>query len=133
MKMGYLYVLKAGAYCKVGITDHSVYRRMKLLQTGCPLKIEKMWSSKDIPNYKECEKELHKKLQPYCSSGEWFHFPYVKACMEADKITRDSNTDQDLLRENMELKSKVQSLETKVKCLEAMLKNDYRSEQWAVN
>jgi len=128
--VGFVYVMKAGDYCKIGITEHSVYKRMKQIQTGCPLTIEKVWKSKDIPNYKECEKALHKRFHEFGSSGEWFKFPYLKVCIEADQITRDYAYDQDLLEENRQLKQEIKRLTVKCNALEAMMEKNYYSDQW---
>jgi hypothetical protein len=71
-----LYILSIpGNYWKVGIAN-DVYQRIGQLQCGCPEKIEVVcfWDTEvDGISASSMERELHFRLQPYRTSGEWFH------------------------------------------------------------
>lgn len=74
-----LYILSIpGNYWKVGIAV-DVYDRVRQLQCGCPEKIEvECFVDPEIdgvPAYR-MEREMHLKLQPYRTYGEWFHAPF---------------------------------------------------------
>lgn len=73
--MTYVYLLYAGGYIKVGVS-HSVNKRIKTLQTGCPFEI-KLVCKGGFLDSKEAyliEKEIHDYLKDkgFHSSNEWF-------------------------------------------------------------
>lgn len=69
----FLYVLKAGDYFKVGITQN-LNKRIKQIQTGCPLKISRVYYYTLDTKFEamELEKEIHIFLNKISTSGEWF-------------------------------------------------------------
>lgn len=69
----FLYVLKAGDYFKVGITQN-LSKRIKQIQTGCPLKISRVYYYVLDTKQEalELEKEIHTFLSKISTSGEWF-------------------------------------------------------------
>ena len=116
--MGYVYVMdatKIGAV-KIGVSECSVDIRQRSIQTGCPAKIERVWCSKNIPDYRECEKELHKYFHEYRMQGEWFAVPFSKASIKANEITTRSATP--LERKIAQLEATVFALEQRIGDLE---------------
>lgn len=69
--MGYVYVIQSQDYYKVGVTKGNPQNRMKQLQTGSPVKLRLVRTYK-LRNYEYVEKEVHKRLARYRTSGEWF-------------------------------------------------------------
>lgn len=69
----FLYVLKAGDYFKVGITQN-LSKRIKQIQTGCPLKISRVYyyTLDTKSEALELEKEIHTFLSKVSTVGEWF-------------------------------------------------------------
>lgn len=70
-----LYVLRAGEFYKVGLSKN-IERRIKDLQTGCPLPIElvELYQVRlrgDERAYR-LESLVHKSLKEYQTIGEWF-------------------------------------------------------------
>lgn len=116
--MGYVYVIEAGDFCKIGISDKSVEQRMRSLQTGCPVKFERVWCSRNIPDELECERELHNYFREFKSSGEWFKIPFIKAAEKADEVCRNG---PDLIR--------IKSLEAENAQLKALLKDSYTKDE----
>ena len=68
---GYVYILKAGTYFKIGVTTGTVEGRVKELQTGSAKKIEIVHAIRTSDPYK-LEKELHSKYSKKRKRGEWF-------------------------------------------------------------
>ena len=92
--MGYLYVMESKSpdgksFSKIGISEHDPEIRKKGIQTGCPFKIINIWVSRNIPDFRDCEKYMHRELAAYNTHGEWFDVPFVKIVALADKITTD--------------------------------------------
>ena len=116
--MGYVYVAEAGKYCKIGISDKSVEQRMKSVQTGCPVKIQRVWCSRNIPDALDCEKILHNHFRHKNTSGEWFEISFFEAAEQADKVCRNG-ADQ----------MRIQSLEAEITQLKEMLKVSYTKEE----
>ena len=105
--MGYVYVMEAGEHCKIGISDRSVEQRKKSIQTGCPVKIQRVWCSRNIPDALECEKILHNHFLKKRTSGEWFKISFFEAAEEADKVCKngaDAMRIKSLESENAQLK-----------------------------
>lgn len=99
--MGFLYVMECamptgGTVCKVGVSEHDPNRRRQAIQTGCPFEIGRMWVSKNIPDYRQCEQEVHDQLSRFRTHGEWFEVDFKKASITADKVCK---TDKDQLIE----------------------------------
>lgn len=71
--VGNVYIVKAGDYYKIGKTIGTVQNRIKMLQTGCPFKMNLVALYKG-ENFNEIEKELHKVcIQFNCHVHlEWF-------------------------------------------------------------
>ena len=93
--MGYVYVFEAGKHCKIGISDKSVEQRKMSIQTGCPVKIQRVWCSRNIPDALACEKRLHNYFRQKNTSGEWFEIPFFEAAEEADEnVQTDKYTDK---------------------------------------
>lgn len=88
--MGYVYVMKAGDACKIGITNRDVNKRASQIQTGCPLRIEKIWSSGKIENERDIERILHDKFSDKKTSGEWFAESYDLIVRTAIATIRNS-------------------------------------------
>lgn len=66
-----VYILKAGRRFKIGITSGSIDKRVKVLQTGCPDKIEVIHTFITNNSY-IVEQEIHKAYKDKNTSGEWF-------------------------------------------------------------
>ena len=73
-----VYVMAAPAangltYFKIGITS-SIAKRIGAVQTGCPLKISRVWAINTLSNgaAQALESSLHERLRAYHSHGEWF-------------------------------------------------------------
>ena len=95
--MGYLYVMECklpagNSVCKIGISEHDPSIRKRAIQTGCPFEIQRQWQSRNIPDYKQCELQLHHKLSDKQTHGEWFDIDFTKAVVLADKTCRESNS-----------------------------------------
>ena len=116
--MGYVYVLEAGEHCKIGISDKSVEQRKMSIQTGCPVKIQRVWCSRNIPDALACEKRLHNYFRQKNTSGEWFKIPFFEAAEEAEKICENGD---DLMR--------IKELETENTQLKEMLKFTWTAEE----
>lgn len=91
--MGYVYIMEVPSLnaCKIGISEHSVEKRQQTIQTSCPGKIERVWCSRNIPDYRLCERKLHEIFSEQRTNGEWFNVDFTKACVQADKITSRYN------------------------------------------
>ena len=97
--MGYLYVMECelptgDTVCKIGISEHSPERRQQAIQTGCPYKISRRWQSRNIPDYRQCETQIHNELKNNRTYGEWFQIDFTKAAVLADKICKGENGSQ---------------------------------------
>ena len=70
---GFLYIIKADEYVKIGIAD-DIKNRLKQIQGTCPIKLEiiNFWK---IRNYTYFENLLHKHYKQYRVHGEWFQLP----------------------------------------------------------
>ena len=70
----YNYLLKAGEFYKIGITNISIESRIAQLQTGCPFKIESVHYSncKNPTLSRSIEKYLHTTFSKVRAEGEWF-------------------------------------------------------------
>lgn len=71
MKKGYLYIVKADNKYKIGITKSSVKSRINEMQTGCPYKIEEVFSS-EVQAFSELEKFFHTIFKDKNVNREWF-------------------------------------------------------------
>ena len=108
--MGFVYVVEAGKHCKIGISEHSVDQRTKSLQTGCPVKFQRVWCSRNIPDHLACEKILHNYFRDRNTNGEWFEIPFFEAAEQADKVCTigaDKKRIEDLEKENAELRDRL--------------------------
>ncbi len=68
---GKVYLIKAGEFCKIGITTNPIEKRIAQLQTACPQKIEVI-ELLEVPKPFEMEAYLHKVFMPRRETGEWF-------------------------------------------------------------
>ena len=80
IKMWSIYIMAAPAmkgltYFKIGITT-DIAKRVGGVQTGCPLRITKVWAINVYGSGKaqHVERAMHKKLAVFHSHGEWFTF-----------------------------------------------------------
>lgn len=82
-------------YFKVGISQ-DVIRRIKHIQTGCPMEITDVWEINATFNgsAQALEKELHERLKEHHSFGEWFALS-----MEDDKHKADLNAAMEYARQ----------------------------------
>lgn len=92
--MAYVYVMEAGDTCKIGITN-CVEGRIKQIQTGCPYKIERVWSTA-TRNANLCEKILHLVFQDVNTSGEWFKVSFDDAVEIAKYVCNSSTNDESI-------------------------------------
>ena len=99
---GYVYVIEVASLgcVKIGSSRDAEYR-FGVIQTHTPGKITRKWFSRPIPDYRECERELHELFKDKKRQGEWFDVPYIEAVVEADRVT----TDGSLLSENKRLRA----------------------------
>lgn len=115
--MGYLYVMEVPKLkcVKIGISEHEVTKRQRMIQTGCPEKIERVWCSRNIPDYRELEKLMHQRFMSKRKNGEWFEVPFFEACEEADRLCatgKDAEQVRILQEENKRLKQQLQKTYT---------------------
>ena len=70
---GFVYIIQANDYFKIGKTFGSIKNRIKVLQTGCPFKMNLVAFYKG-DDYSKVEHELHKVCTNYgCHVNlEWF-------------------------------------------------------------
>ena len=88
--MGYLYVIGTdNGLVKIGITERHVKERVTSLQTGCPFKITKVWTSENIDGYQKCERLLHAVYADYRTNGEWFQVPIDSVIRAAERACSD--------------------------------------------
>jgi hypothetical protein len=66
-----VYLLKANNFYKIGITKNKVSNRVRVLQTGCPFKIE-IFDTFETRNDLSVENALHKIFRNKRTYGEWF-------------------------------------------------------------
>ena len=100
MRLWVVYVMAAPAmrgltYFKIGITT-DIAKRVCGVQTGCSLRITKIWTMATVRNgsAQSIESRMHQSLALYHSHGEWFAMstddPDHKAAMnEAMRIGRE--------------------------------------------
>lgn len=71
-----VYILYTGSYCKIGVTKRPIEKRIKELQTGCPLHIHKVRYISNLTHNQayDIEKAVHKHLSFHHSHGEWFRY-----------------------------------------------------------
>ena len=71
-----LYILQSGEYCKIGVTNGDIEKRIKSLQTGNPLKINLVgiFICRNREHAFDLESSIHKFLKGRRSAGgkEWF-------------------------------------------------------------
>lgn len=92
---GYVYIISAVStrYFKIGISEESVLKRLKQLQTGCPFELLCVYHAY-VANMFQTEKELHKIFSASRRIGGWFSLTTedVQECitlmrlMQVDKI-----------------------------------------------
>ena len=70
---GFVYIIKAGNYYKIGKTKKSIKNRIKILQTGCPYKMV-LVAAYYGNDYSKIEKELHTICSKFGTNIhlEWF-------------------------------------------------------------
>lgn len=75
----YVYIMKAKGWAKIGVS-HNVERRLKMMQTGCPLKIMIMnkFPFDSRAQAFECENALHRLLKEHRERGEWFRYAAIR-------------------------------------------------------
>lgn len=78
-RSGFVYLLKAGEYYKIGMTTGTVENRLRQLQTGSPQKIKVIHTfNVDDPN--KLESDLHRKYASKRITGEWFKLSWWDIC-----------------------------------------------------
>ena len=73
-EVGQVYVIEATGFgrVKIGWTSGSTYKRMGMLQTGCPFKLRIV---AELPfSTRRSEKDLHERFRAHRCGGEWFIF-----------------------------------------------------------
>jgi len=79
---GFVYLIRGGSYCKIGITK-DVKARLSSLRTSNPLELELLCSygakNKDS---REIESYLHEEFKEYRRKGEWFELDMPVAKFE---------------------------------------------------
>lgn len=70
---GFIYIIKADKYVKIGVADDINYR-LRQIQSTCPIRLEiiNFWKINNTYHY---EKFLHKRYKQYRVHGEWFALP----------------------------------------------------------
>lgn len=68
---GKVYIVRAGQYYKIGITQGDVSRRVAQLQTGSPHKIHVIRVI-ETDHPRDLERDLHEMLRHKRVEGEWF-------------------------------------------------------------
>lgn len=79
-----VYMFSCGGRFKVGISK-DVERRRKELDNR-PYPVEEFAVSEPIEDAWEQEQAIHKRLEKYRTSGEWYALPFDVACAVADDI-----------------------------------------------
>jgi hypothetical protein len=107
-----IYLIKSGAYTKIGITEN-VNKRLRSLNNSNPTGVELIASWDYAEQSYEVEQYLHKKYKKYNKSLEWF-------CLTQEQIDEISNqlTNKKILKEiaefkNKEYNDKIQSIKLK--------------------
>ena len=79
----YVYIVKADKWIKVGVS-HNVSRRIKMMQTGCPLKIHLLgaFPFQSRAEAFSTESDVHKQLKPCRRFGEWFDYKKAKKLLK---------------------------------------------------
>ena len=112
--MGYLYIMEAKSnLCKIGVAEHSVEERKRSVQVGCPYKIQRIWQSRNIPDYREIEKLLHQLFRDKNTSGEWYEISFFEAAEEADRMCSKGSSVVEL----QQAKKKISELEKKMETM----------------
>lgn len=97
---GFVYIISAVKtnYFKIGISEDSVAKRLKQLQTGCPLKLRYVYHAY-VANMFQVEKELHKIFSASRVIGEWFSLTteQVQECITLMRLMQISELQEDLL------------------------------------
>lgn len=92
---GFIYLIKADEYVKIGIAD-DIKIRLKQIQGTCPLRLEiiNFWK---ISNPSYYENLLHKQYKQYRVHGEWFKLPeeevnlLLKSCSFEEAVKNKAN------------------------------------------
>lgn len=87
MDSGYIYIIHAigTEYYKIGLTRNHIEHRLRQLQTGCPHRLEAVYSNK-VDDVEGVEAYIHDVLSNYRTVGEWFELPSLStAIMAANK------------------------------------------------
>lgn len=71
---GYVYVLKAGPYYKIGLTKY-LDTRIKTLRVQLPWPVEVVAAYPCLDHFK-AESQLHQEFSKYRENGEWFCLDY---------------------------------------------------------
>ena len=88
--MGYLYVLGTeNGYVKIGITERRIDDRLRNIQTGCPFKITKVWTSDNMSAYQKCERIMHACCADKHTNGEWFKAEFETIVPIAKKVCEE--------------------------------------------
>lgn len=77
-KEGYIYAIEAeGQFTKIGRSKYFPEKRIRALNTGCPLHL-KLMGYIQTEDMLDLESSIHYKLTKYHKKGEWFSVEYSK-------------------------------------------------------
>ncbi len=94
-RLSVVYIAVAGDYVKVGMSTN-VEKRMQTLNTGGPLDVRLIWTSREmlIENTRHLESRIHNRLSQYHTKGEWFQCKLPVAIDTAKEVVHDVAMDK---------------------------------------
>jgi ribosomal protein S25 len=89
-----LYLIQAGEYTKIGITQ-DINKRLKSMETDNPLKLKILFYQK-FENANKLESYLHKVLKKFNTKNEWFKFSkkqinIITECLKSNNLSKLEN------------------------------------------
>ena len=119
--MGFVYVVKAKDYVKIGITDGEPEKRFSTLQTGCPEKFIQTWYA-EAWNPRTVEKIIHEVMFKKHVNGEWYSVSFQVAVTAVKIACEISNLYESKLSAFHEMELRCQEYRKRVIDLELELK-----------
>jgi len=92
---GYIYVLGAQQYVKVGMTKFSIYRRWHQMRTSNPWLEPPLYVSPPLMDrVNDAERMCHAVLAEFRVTGEWFDCPRELAIDMVQEVIRDETREK---------------------------------------
>lgn len=102
-----IYIIQAGKWCKIGISEDP-FKRLSSISTSCPIPPRVGFTSEFYPpkTARLIERELHTELFDLQSNGEWFEISIGRAIEECKKLIKEYQEFNDSLKVNRKKLSK---------------------------